>query len=62
MLRTNIGAIDRVRGDLVAKANILVPPFLLRGDLLAAWLHQRLTGREPRASELAFVSALIQLF
>ena len=32
---TNVSAVDRLRGGLEAKTNILVPPLLLRGDLLA---------------------------
>ena len=32
---TNVSAVDRLRGGLEAKTNILVPPLLFRGDLLA---------------------------
>ena len=38
---TNVSAVDRLRGGLEAKTNILVPPLLLGGDLLARRLRAK---------------------
>ena len=39
--RTDVRAVNCLRGGLESKTNILVPPLLLSGDLLAAYIHPR---------------------